>query len=146
MPVLRLEREEEAEAWARERLGIPEAPDFFRTISLVDASDRFRCVVVFTNFTSRNVDVNIAVDAPVPPKGAIKLFNETFSFVFDSLKLVRATGLVPGKNDAAKALNEGMGLQLEGVMRKAFPDDDLFIYGMLEEQFRTHPWYRRKST
>ena len=144
--VLRLEREEEAEIWARERLGLLTAPDFFRTVSLVDSSGQFKVVVVLTNFTSRNVDLNVAVDAPVPPRGAMKLFNETFSFIFDSLKLVRATGLVQGKNDAAKAFIQGMGFQLEGVMRKAFPDDDLFIYALLEEQYRSHPWYRRRST
>lgn len=137
------EREEEAEAWARARLELEDAPEFFRTLAAVDENDEFVCVVVMTNFTSRNIDLSIVIDhRKVTPKGTIEMFNEVFGFVFDKLHAARVTGLLRGKNRRAKKLNEHFGFKLEGVMRKAFADDDLHIYGFLAEDYHSHVWYR----
>jgi len=137
------EREEEAEAWARARLELEDAPEFFRTLAAVDENDEFVCVVVMTNFTSRNIDLSIVIDhKKVTPKGTIEMFNEVFGFVFDKLHAARVTGLLRGKNRRAKKLNEHFGFKLEGVMRKAFADDDLHIYGFLAEDYHSHVWYR----
>ena len=137
------EREDEAEAWARARLELEDAPEFFRTLAAVDENDEFVCVVVMTNFTSRNNDLSIVIDhRKVTPKGTIEMFNEVFGFVFDKLHAARVTGLLRGKNRRAKKLNEHFGFKLEGVMRKAFADDDLHIYGFLAEDYHSHVWYR----
>ena len=137
------EREDEAEAWARARLELEDAPGFFRTLAAVDENDEFACVVVMTNFTPRNIDLSIVIDhRKVTPKGTIEMFNEVFSFVFDKLHAARVTGLLRGKNRRAKKLNEHFGFKLEGVMRKAFADDDLHIYGFLAEDYHSHVWYR----
>lgn len=143
MRYISFEREEEAEAWARARLELENAPGFYRTLAAVDENDEFVCVVVMTNFTPRNIDLSIVIDnKKVTPKGTIMMFNEVFSFVFDKLKAARVTGLLRGKNKRAKKLNEHFGFKLEGVMRKAFPDDDLHIYGFLAEDYHSHIWYR----
>ena len=137
------EREDEAEAWARARLELENKPEFFRTLAAVDENDEFVCVVVMTNFTPRNIDLSIVIDhRKVTPKGTIEMFNEVFSFVFDKLHAARVTGLLRGKNRRAKKLNEHFGFKLEGVMRKAFADDDLHIYGFLAEDYHSHVWYR----
>jgi RimJ/RimL family protein N-acetyltransferase len=137
------EREDEAEAWARARLELEDAPGFFRTLAAVDENDEFVCVVVMTNFTPRNIDLSIVIDhKKVTPKGTIEMFNEVFGFVFDKLHAARVTGLLRGKNRRAKKLNEHFGFKLEGVMRKAFADDDLHIYGFLAEDYHSHVWYR----
>ena len=137
------ERENEAEAWARARLELEDAPGFFRTLAAVDENDEFVCVVVMTNFTPRNIDLSIVIDhKKVTPKGTIEMFNEVFGFVFDKLHAARVTGLLRGKNRRAKKLNEHFGFKLEGVMRKAFADDDLHIYGFLAEDYHSHVWYR----
>ena len=137
------EREDEAEAWARARLELEDAPGFFRTLAAVDENDEFVCVVVMTNFTPRNIDLSIVIDhRKVTPKGTIEMFNEVFGFVFDKLHAARVTGLLRGKNKRAKKLNEHFGFKLEGVMRKAFADDDLHIYGFLAEDYHSHVWYR----
>jgi RimJ/RimL family protein N-acetyltransferase len=98
---------------------------------------------VLTNFTPRNIDLSIVIDhRKVTPKGTIEMFNEVFGFVFDKLRAARVTGLLRGKNRRAKKLNEHFGFKLEGVMRKAFADDDLHIYGFLAEDYHSHVWYR----
>lgn len=143
MRFIGFEREDEAEAWARKKLEVEEAPSFFRAMSAVDDEGEFACVVVLTNFSSRNIDLNIVIDSKkVTPKGTIVMFNEVFGFVFDKLKVARVTGLLRGKNKRAKRLNEHFGFKLEGVMRKAFADDDLHIYGFLAEDYHSHVWYR----
>lgn len=136
-------REEEAELWARERLGLEMPPSFFRAMCAVNGRGEFICVVVFSNFSSRNIDLNIVMDKKqMTPKGVLKMFNGVFNYVFNTLKMARVTGLLRGKNVAAKRVNERFGFKLEGIMRKSFEDDDLHIYGFLAEDYHSHVWYR----
>jgi len=137
------DREEEAELWARQRINVHATPSFFRAMSAVDKDGNFVCVVVLSNFSSRNIDLNIVMDKKkMMPKGVIEMFNEVFSYIFDRLKAARVTGLLRGTNVAAKRINESFGFKLEGIMRKAFEDDDLHIYGFLADDYRSHAWYR----
>jgi RimJ/RimL family protein N-acetyltransferase len=143
MRFIGFEREDEAEAWARAKLELENAPSFFRTMSAVDENDEFVCVVVMTNFTQRNIDLSIVIGGKgLMPKGMLVMFNEIFGFVFDKMHVARVTGLLRGKNTKAKRINEHFGFKLEGVMRKSFIDDDLHIYGFLAEDYHSHVWYR----
>lgn len=143
MRFIGFDREEEAEAWARSKLELENAPGFFRTMSAVDENGEFVCVVVMTNFTPRNIDLSIVIGGKgLMPKGMLVMFNEVFGFVFDKLRVARVTGLLRGKNTQAKRINEHFGFKLEGVMRKSFIDDDLHIYGFLAEDYHSHVWYR----
>ena len=143
MHVIGFDREEEAELWARKKLDLTSSPSFFRAISAVDNNDEFVCVVVFSNFSMRNIDLNIVMEKKkVTPKGIIKMFNAVFGYVFNTLKAARTTGLVRSRNLDCKRICEHFGFNLEGVMRKAFDDDDLHIYGFLAEDYYSHGWYR----
>ena len=143
MKFIGFEQEEAAEKWARGKLGLESAPEFFRAMAAVDDGGEFVCVVVMTNFTHRNVDLSIAIDSKrVTPRCAVEMFNGVFGFLFDKLHVSRVTGLLRGKNLRARRLNEHFGFKLEGVMRKAFVDDDLHIYGFLAEDYHSHPWRR----
>lgn len=143
MRFIGFEREEDAEVWARKKLRLESEPEFFRAMAAVDENDGFVCVVVMTNFTSRNVDLNIAINSrKVTPRGAIEMFNGVFGFLFDKLHVARVTGLTRGKNERAKRLNKHFGFKLEGVMRDAFVDDDLHIYGFLAKDYYSHAWRR----
>lgn len=143
MRFIGFEREDDAELWARQKLDLDTAPEFFRAMAAVNEKDEFVCVVVMTNFTARNVDLNIAIDSKkVTPRGTIEMFNGVFGFLFNQLHVARVTGLLRGSNLKAKRLNEHFGFKLEGVMRKAFSDDDLHIYGFLAEDYYSHAWRR----
>lgn len=147
MKFIGFEREEEAELWARERLGLSNPPNFFRAMSAVDEHENFVCVVIFTNFSQLNVDTNIVIDAEkVRPKESILMFNKAFGFLFDTLKVRRTTGLTSESNHKARRVIEHFGYKLEGVMRNALPnDEDLYVYGFLAEEFHNHKWYRHGS-
>ncbi len=143
MRYIGFEREDEAEKWARNKLNSDAFPQFFRAVAAVDEQNEFVCVVVMTNFSLRNVDLNVVIDKKkVKPKETIVMFNGIFGYLFDKLNLARVTGLVPGKNGASLRVAEHFGFKLEGVMRKAFPDDDLHVYGFLAEEYYSHAWRR----
>lgn len=144
MQFIGFEREEEAIAWAAERLDTP-GHGFCRAMSSVTAKGDFALVVVLSNFTPSNVDVSVAGN----PDGRwirkcefIKMFNCVFGYIFDQLKAKRATGLVARSNVRCCKFISGLGFALEGQMRKAFNDDDLCIYGLLAEEFHQHPWHK----
>lgn len=143
MRYIGFDREEEAEKWARQKLNLPAAPEFFRAVAAVDKDEQFVCVVVMTNFTPRNVDLNIVIEKhKVRPKATIQMFNEIFGFLFDKLGAARVTGLLRGKNEESRRITEHFGFKLEGIMRKAFVDDDLHVYGFLAEEYHAHAWRR----
>jgi hypothetical protein len=144
MKYIGFEREEEAEAWTRSRINVDNGIGFFRAMSAVDDNDAFSCVVVFTNFTPRNIDVNIAAASGnwATPKETVLMFNKIFSYTFTELKAVRVTALIASKNITSKTFVKHLGFKLEGNMRKALPDDDLEIYGFLAEDYYSHAWRR----
>lgn len=145
MRFIGFEREDEAEQWARRQLQIDAPPTLFRALSSVDAQDEFLCVVVMTNFSARNIDMNIVIShkTALQPRGMVEMFNGVFGYAFEKLKVARVTGLLRGKNVESRRITEHFGFKAEGVMRRAFEDnDDLHIYGFLADEYRNHKWYR----
>ena len=144
MTYIGFQREDEAEVWARARLQAGDPPAFFRARSSVDETGEFAFVVVLTNFSSINVDMNIAMEkGKITPKALIVMFNEVFSFLFEKLHLKRATGLTSKSNSKARNAIEKFGFKLEGVLRNAAPrNDDLIVYGFLAEEYHKHAWRR----
>ena len=146
MRYIGFEREVEAVAWAKQVLGIEGVTGFARAVSAVDAEGNFVFVIVLSNFSALNVDMHTAA---VPganwarPREIVKMFNDLFEFIFNKLGVQRVTGLVRAKNLAARRFDEHIGFELEGIMRKAFIDDDLCVYGFLRENFESHKWRRK---
>jgi hypothetical protein len=102
---------------------------------------------VLSNFTARNIDVQIAA---VPgakwasPREFIKMFMAVFDYAFNKLGAARVTGLIRAKNEASRRFSEHVGLKLEGIMRESFDDDDLCVYGFLKKDFKEHRWNHGK--
>ena len=112
------EKEDLAEQWASKQLGIKASPSVYKALSGVDKSGDFSCVVLLTNFTARNIDLNIVGKKNwATPKNTIKMFNGVFNTIFHELN--------------------------EGSMRKAYDnDEDMQIYGFLKEEYTSHGWCR----
>lgn len=144
MRFIGFEHEDEAEQWARERLRIEAPPSLFRCLSAVDDEGNFGCVVILTNFSRRNIDMNIVIadKKSLQPRGMVEMFNAVFGFAFERLSAARVTGLLRGKNVESHKITKHFGFKAEGVMRQAFEDDDLHIYGFLAGEYRNHKWYR----
>jgi hypothetical protein len=147
MKYIGTQREQEAIAWAKDVLGIEHPVGFCRALSAVDCDGGFAFVVVLSNFTETNVDMHTAAKPGAEwatPRAAIEMFRGVFEFAFDHYLVQRVTGLVRAKNTAARRFDEHIGFQLEGVMRRAFKDDDLCVYGFLREDYISHRWNRSK--
>jgi len=86
--------EDNAEKWASKKLGVKGKPELFRALSAVNDDSEFCCVILLTNFSPRNIDINIVVDGVLTPKNTVLMFNGLFRMVFDQLKAVRATALL----------------------------------------------------
>jgi hypothetical protein len=146
MKYIGFDREKEAVEWAKKIIGIDGVTGFARAVSAVDDDGNFVFVIVLSNFSALNVDMHTAA---IPganwarPREILRMFNDLFEFVFDRLKLQRVTGLVRSKNASARRFDEHIGFELEGVMRRAFVDDDLCVYGFLKENFESHKWRRK---
>jgi RimJ/RimL family protein N-acetyltransferase len=144
MKFIGFEREDEAVVWAKERMGIDGPTGFARAVSAVDDCGNFVLVIVMSNFSSRNIDVHQATQPNgqgLVPKEGLRMFNHVFNYIFNDLGAARVTGLVRAKNKLARRFDEHLGFKLEGIMREAFEDDDLCVYGFLKSDFEGHRWY-----
>lgn len=63
MKFIGFEREMEAIEWAKKRIDIEGDVGFCRAMSTVDGNDDFALVIVFSNFSKRNVDMHTAAVA-----------------------------------------------------------------------------------
>ena len=146
MRVIGFDREDDAIAWAQQRIGIIAPVGFCRAYSAVNAAAEFVFVVVLSNFSRDNIDMHIAGrpgGEGLAPRAAVALFNGVFGYAFDQHKVARITGLVPAANKAAAEFDEHLGFVKEGCMRKALNGEDVLIYGFLREEFERHPWRRK---
>ncbi len=138
-------KEDLAEKWARSRLGLKEPPSVFRALFGIDEkTGDFSCVVLLTNFSPRNIDLNIVGERNwATPKGTISMFNGVFNTIFNELKAVRATALIAESNFACQKFVQHLGFTHEGSMRNAYEgDEDMQIYGFLREEYTSHNWCR----
>ena len=146
MKILRFERNDEAVAWAKKVIGIEGISGDVTTISLVDDNDEFLAVTVFSAYTGTNMDIHIAARSKSRWLSR-SYFNAVFEFPFMVLEVPRITGLIRAENLNAQRFVSRLGFQHEGRMRKAFPNGgDLMLYGLLREEYLTHPWSEHEAT
>ena len=113
----------------------------------IESGGEFDAVAVLSGFTPRNVDLHIAIrPGGLSRNTGIILFNSVFDYVFNTLGAARTTGLIKLSNRPARRFAEHLGFELEGVLRKAFDDDDLCIYGFLQRDYEAHKWFRPNKT
>lgn len=123
--------------WAKDRIGIESFRRDAHTIGL-ERDGELVAVVVFDGFSECDCNMHLASD------GTGKWMNKAilaaaFAYPFIQLRLNRVTGLVPSSNEKALALNEHLGFIREGLCRKALPNDDMIVMGLLRENCRWVP-------
>lgn len=127
-------QEERLLPWAEERIGTgPFRRDAF-AIGL-EKEGELVAVVVFDNFSACDANMHIASDGSRRWMSK-ELLLAAFAYPFHQLKLNRVTGLVPAKKAEVVAFDQHLGFVIEGLCRKALPDDDIIILGLLRSQCR----------
>ena len=90
-------------------------------------------VVVLHDLSPPNVFLSWA--STTPRWMTRKTIFVVYDWIFNQHKCQRVTGLVEKNNRRARKIDEGLGMKLEGVLRKASPSgQDLMIYGLLKNE------------
>ncbi len=108
----------------------------YSAIGLMNHAGVLLAGVVYQNYTQRDIHMHVAA---LPGKRWMSrvFLGEVFRYPFEQLGVDRVTGLVPANNVVAAQFDEHLGFKLEGRIRKILPgDEDLLVYGMLEEECR----------
>lgn len=92
-------------------------------------------VVVFDTFSKVDAHIHIASDGSGRWMNK-ELLLSTFAQAFVHWKLNRLTGVVPAKNEVALKFDQNLGFEIEGRCRRALPDDDVIILGLLRDRCR----------
>lgn len=122
--------------WAAEKIGFEPRPDVKAMGWKVNGV--IRAVVLWDGFSECDCNIHVASDGN-PHWLRRPFLTAAFMHPFVQWKLKRVTGLVPAKNTAALRFDLHLGFVKEGYLRKALPDDDLILLGMLREECRFIP-------
>jgi RimJ/RimL family protein N-acetyltransferase len=89
-------------------------------------------IVVFSNYTSYDVELSVASWSP---RWASRAFlRACFSYVFDQLRCDRCTVRVLARNWKARNMVRRLGFRVEGKLRRANAGQNVYVYGMLREE------------
>jgi RimJ/RimL family protein N-acetyltransferase len=118
-------------AWAANKIG--QSPFKNATALAFANSKEILAVIVLHDLSPPNVFLSWAANTPRwMTKGNIKVIHD---WIFNQHKCTRVTGLVERNNKRARKVDEGLGMKLEGVIRKASPSGrDLMVYGLLKSE------------
>ena len=107
----------------------------YTAIGLTDDNHHLICGVVYHDMdASINIQMSIASDTPKwATRQTLKWF---FHYPFEQLKVQRVTALTSSSNLNTQKMLERLGYKKEGVIRKAYGDDDALIYGLLREEVK----------
>jgi len=93
--------------------------------------------VIFHNYDARARNVEVAIAADTPRWLSRERLELIFDVAFNQIGVRRITARVDTSNTRSRKLAEGLGFQLEGLLRKAAVDGgDVLIYGLLREECR----------
>jgi RimJ/RimL family protein N-acetyltransferase len=121
--------------WARQRIPhVPSWGEWCEAIGLEEDGELL-AVVVFNFMSECDIAMHVAA---IPGRRWLnrEFLRVAFRYPFVQLKLQRVTGYVPEKNVDALRFDSHLGFQREGLMRRALPDDNVVVLGMLREECR----------
>jgi RimJ/RimL family protein N-acetyltransferase len=90
------------------------------------------CGVVYTDASPSNVIMSAVIEAPITKR----FLYVCFFYPFVQLGVRHVTALVETRNAKSRKLCERLGFVVEGLMREAAKEDDVFVYGMIRRECR----------
>lgn len=118
--------------WAERVIGVTFRSDA-TAIGVEDSEGTIKAVVVYDGFGECDCNMHVASD------GQGRWLNREalvhfFSYPFIQCGFRRVNGLVPAKNVRALSFDLNLGFVIEGKLKDALPDDDLYILGMTRDK------------
>jgi RimJ/RimL family protein N-acetyltransferase len=122
-------RSAEMAAWAGRRANQTFVPPF-EAWGIADNEGRITGVVVFNDYTDRNVEVSTVGHGWT--RGVLRAIAHK---CFVELNCSRVSVTTRASNSFVRGLVTRLGGKCEGVKRQYFDDDDAVIYGILQDEF-----------
>ena len=130
--------------WVSGQLGITVEIEKTAGVGWADEDGMVTQGAAFYNYSGRNMYVHVAL---LPEHRIVPTFLAAMmDYPFRQAKVHRLTGLIPAKNECGKALAVSLGGVLEGCLRECLANDDLLVYGLVQQQaerWLTAPYQRR---
>jgi RimJ/RimL family protein N-acetyltransferase len=123
----------EIATWVHAR--IPHMPTGFanmKTIGICADDGSPRGAVVYHEYRGNDIQMSCAADSRRWLTHDI--LRVLFAYPFEQLGVDRVTACVPASNRHTRRFVEGIGFQVEGIMRQGFRGDDCVIYGLLRAE------------
>ena len=100
-----------------------------------DSEGRLIAGVAFDNYNVASVQIHVAA---LPGKNWISksLLEQVFSYPFRRLGVKKLIGLVGSTNAEALKFDLALGFRIEATLKDAYPDGDLLILSMTQDQCR----------
>lgn len=104
-------------------------------IGVEDSAGRLIAGIAFDNYNVASTQIHVAA---LPGKNWIskELLWQVFSYPFHRLQVKKLIGLVGSTNEEALRFDLSLGFQLEATLKDAYPDGDLLILSMTQDQCR----------
>lgn len=126
-PVIVYDGQEEMLAWASNQIG-----DCGPAATLgVSRNGFLSAVIIYFNYREPDIEIGLAsVDGRWLNRSIIQ---QIFIYPFFQLKCNRITASVDASDPRIRRFLERLGFEFEGLKRKALPNGDAAIYGLLKE-------------
>lgn len=130
--------------FVRQRLPGMEGRDFQKAVSLgVIRNGKLVGGVVYHDYRDLDGDIQLSAAFSTPLWCQRETVRDLFGYPFNQLGCSRITMLVRRSNKHARKFTEGLGLKLEGIVRKAYAGkEDIFVFGMLRDECK---WIKAKT-
>lgn len=125
--------------WLSQRVGTPFGIQGDTSFVGLERDGRLKAVIAYSRYVKPNIEMHVAGEG-------LWCFPEfltiLFSYPFTQLNCGRITAIVARDNTRIRKLIEHLGFSQEGLLRKALPQGDAVVYGMLREEC---PWLLQKA-
>ena len=98
-------------------------------------SDKLEAGVVFHNYVQSYGNIEVTCAADSSRWLTSRLATGIMHYPFYQLGCQRVTALTPRKARPARQFLEKFGFRQEGVVRRGFGSDDMFVYGLLRSEW-----------
>jgi len=117
--------------FVKKTIGETQPYENYSAIGLVK-NDLLVAGAIYNHYNGSDININFAAE-PGARWMTREFLYACFDYPFNQLTCRRASVLVPKKNKTARKFTVHLGFEYEGNMRKALPNDDMIIYGLLKE-------------
>lgn len=121
--------------WVADRIGIEDSWGPHQAVGQI-RDDRLIAAVVYNRYSHPDICIHVAAvpDVRWMTRG---FMHAVFHYPFLQLQVRRVTAVVAAKNVLISTrFHERLGFKLEGYLRHALKDDDMYLFGMLKSECR----------